>query len=399
MAPSILIIGTHLKSADAAYRRISYIKLFFERNKFVADCIGPIKIEYGNVSRPSSICKPGFVAFETYNLLFQIINIFLAFIPMITYIMLRKPNVLIISVPDPYLVLPAYIASRIYKSKVIIDIRDPAEDYLIKISKSHLAKILAKILKTINYSIYKHVDAIVGVTNTLCYNIENEVKKKCFVIPNGADLTLFHKKTDTNLRRKLGLNDNHIVLVFIGNIYSNSYYNVLNILNILLKINGFIQNKFILLIMGKVENSLRPVLSIYEKMGIAKYLGTMDAGQLAYLLQIADIGIIPRVNDPFFDYAIPTKFYEYIASGLPVLALCRKESELAKVITYNSLGIVCEPNDIECIKESLIQLINNKDKIYKIKEFLKSYKYKIDRKISGIIYLKLVNSLLRQHNE
>jgi hypothetical protein len=36
------------------------------------------------------------------------------------------------------------------------------------------------------------------------------------------------------------------------------------------------------------------------------------------LISDCDVGLIPRIKDPIYDYAIPAKFYEYTACGLPV---------------------------------------------------------------------------------
>lgn len=43
------------------------------------------------------------------------------------------------------------------------------------------------------------------------------------------------------------------------------------------------------------------------------YLSVLDIDKLKILYPAADLGLIPRVEGPVYDYAISVKFYEYIA--------------------------------------------------------------------------------------
>jgi len=125
------------------------------------------------------------------------------------------------------------------------------------------------------------------------------------------------------------------------------------------------------------------------------YLGVLDIDKLKILYSAADLGLIPRVDDPAFDYSLPVKFYEYIAMGLPVLALCRRESELARTIVENGLGFVCEPSDEACIEHAIEALLQNPEIYNEIKGKVLKYRKLIDRRIGGAVLSAILKYLMR----
>jgi hypothetical protein len=58
-----------------------------------------------------------------------------------------------------------------------------------------------------------------------------------------------------------------------------------------------------------------------------------------------DIGTVLLSKEPIFDIAFPTKFYEYIASNKPVLAICK--GELSKIINSNNIGYAVDSDNID----------------------------------------------------
>ncbi len=63
---------------------------------------------------------------------------------------------------------------------------------------------------------------------------------------------------------------------------------------------------------------------------------------------------------PGTDVAVPSKAYEYLASGKPILALCPKQSATAQLILETRSGVVVEPYDVEAIKKALLDLVHGR---------------------------------------
>jgi glycosyltransferase involved in cell wall biosynthesis len=125
------------------------------------------------------------------------------------------------------------------------------------------------------------------------------------------------------------------------------------------------------------------------------YMGVLDTSNVVTLLSACDIGVIPRIGDPIYDYAIPVKFYEYIATGLPVLAIVSRGSELARIVEKHRLGFVCEPGDHECLESVITTFAINKAVLDEYKKNVIVFRKHVDRKIGAKRLYELISKFLR----
>lgn len=318
----------------------------------------------------------------------SIVNTIFAFYQAI-YLVIKKPDVFIVSIPPSDLVLATFLASRITRSIYVVDMRDPSEEVLIHYSsRSRIGQLVARILRKINYTIYRRADMVIFVSEGIKNILENHGIHG-FLIPNGADLKVFKP-----VEEKSHINDNALCLIFSGT--ASDYYDLRPFILTVRVLNnrGFKIKLFLVGTIGKsIENYIRDV----GAENYVEYLGFYSPMELASKVFFrCHIGVIPRVNDPIFDYAIPAKFYEYVASGLPVLATCRKESELAKAVLNHDVGWICEYGDISCITRTLKKIYLNRSLIEEKGRRALLLRNNIDRNIHAQILVKLVSILLEK---
>ena len=318
----------------------------------------------------------------------SVVNTILAFFQAI-YLLIKKPDVLIVSIPPSDLVLATFLASRITRSIYIIDMRDPTEEVLLHYSsRSKIGQLVARILRKINYAIYRRADAIIFVTDGMKKMLE-KYGLRGFVIPNGADLQIFK-----SVKEQKQKDDETLCLVFSGT--GSDYYDLRPLISIVRILNSY-GFKMKLLIVGTIRKSIEEYIRNVGAKKYVEYLGFYSPMELASkVFTRCHIGVIPRVNDPIFDYAIPAKFYEYIASGLPVLVICRKESELAKIILNYDVGWVCEYGDMNCILQVLKEIYLNRSLIEEKKQRTLMLRNSININTHAQILVKLVNLLLKR---
>jgi glycosyltransferase involved in cell wall biosynthesis len=321
----------------------------------------------------------------------SVVNTVLAFFQAI-YLAIKKPGVFIVSIPPSDLVLSTFLASRITRSIYIVDMRDPSEEVLVHYSsRSKSGRLIARIMRKVNYTIYRRADALIFVTEGMKRMLKS-YGLRGFIIPNGADLEVF-KPVGEQSR----INDETFYLVFSGTVAD--YYDLRQLILAVRILNnhGF---KIKLLVAGTIRKSIEKYVRSIGAENHVEYLGFYSPMELvSKVFPKCHIGVIPRVNDSILDYAIPAKFYEYIASGLPVLAICRKESELAKMILSYDVGWVCEYGDIGCILRVLREIYLNRSLIEEKKQRALMLRGSIDRNIHAQMLIKLVNLLLqRKHS-
>ena len=104
---------------------------------------------------------------------------------------------------------------------------------------------------------------------------------------------------------------------------------------------------------------LNVVLDKVRKLGVTdkvKYHGLVTAEQIAKAIQQIDLGVIPNKMNPFTNINFPTRIFEYLSQGKPVLA-----SETKGICDYFKNGSIhfFEPNNAESLAEKIKYIYNN----------------------------------------
>ena len=85
-----------------------------------------------------------------------------------------------------------------------------------------------------------------------------------------------------------------------------------------------------------------------------------DTEKVDELIAEADVGLIPFDDNFLWKNAFTTKFFEYCACGLPVIATVYEDSLLAKLIKEHDIGLVTPPLDEEKLAEAIYWVYKNK---------------------------------------
>ena len=110
---------------------------------------------------------------------------------------------------------------------------------------------------------------------------------------------------------------------------------------------------------------------------------------------MADAGIIPYDDNPFWKNSIPAKFYEYCACGLPVIATVHNGSYLQELIEKYKIGVTSPPLDEEKLADAIHWLYKNKSfREVAGRRARQLMEEKFDRNKIAKEYLNLVESML-----
>ena len=110
-----------------------------------------------------------------------------------------------------------------------------------------------------------------------------------------------------------------------------------------------------LLIAGPVDDGLDPV-----KHRAVDYLGVIDRAGVAALLGRIRCGIVLLSDDRNFRDSLPTKFFEYLAAGVPVVvsSSARLVADLALEV---GCGVIVDANDPQEIAQAMGRLVETED--------------------------------------
>ncbi len=282
---------------------------------------------------------------------FQIVSIFLL---TLAVAIREKADFIIISLPPGIVGIGPFMAGRMLRKKVVFDVADKWEDASIYYSKYRLVRWNHMILKELFDVFYRKANMVTTVTHCLVEYLKARGVPRVAFIPNGADVKLFHPRKHHEkiaIRSELRLPKEGVILVYAGAI--GGYYRldvVMQALHDLIKKNVASKLKFIVIGKGeprRIKTMLKPIKNLGLQNNVI-FLGEKKREVVAKILSCCDAGIVPYDDKPLWVYAHPAKFFDYCASGLPVIATAFQDSELASLIRKYKVGYVVEPlNSIE----------------------------------------------------
>ena len=281
-----------------------------------------------------------------------IMNFFCSFVSVLIFLIIKRPEVVLVSMPPGSNGLGSIIACIITRRSYVIDYRDEWEYVFIGYSKTRSGKLIRLLIMHFATLLYKQSKLVVTVNNSLAQSLKRRGVCDVSIIMNGADTSVFFPSVRPNQKSQFSI-------VYIGGI--GDYYNIEQVLNALayLSDHGLSQLKFSFAGIGNSGEILR----LAKQLGIedrVQYLGVIkDTKSLVSLIQSADIGVIPFDDNPLWNHALPAKLFEYSACGVPTLATVHENSELAKIILDHEVGIVTPPLDSVKLAEALSWAMDN----------------------------------------
>ncbi len=182
------------------------------------------------------------------------------------------------------------------------------------------------------------------------------------MIPNGCDLGIF-VPSDAPLQDPRFGEESDLRLIFAGS------HGVANGLDAVLDAAVVLKKRrekgirFIFVGRGRERDRLMR-RSSDESLdeSLVSWIDPMPKLELAALMPRFDVGMMILANVPgFYQSTSPNKFFDYIASGLPVLN--NYPGWIADEITSNQCGIGVPPDDAEALAEAVVWMRDNRSSL------------------------------------
>ena len=251
--------------------------------------------------------------------------------------------------------IPGMKGSRSLRRPFVFEVRDlwPELPIAMGIVKNPLIKWYLRNLEKRIYHSAKHIIALApGIRDGICRTGYPEAQTS--LIPNAADLDLWQPSTDRTADPRFGSAD-ELRLVFTGaHGMANGLDSVLDAAAVLKK-RGEKGIRFVFIGQGKLRDALMERSRREGLDGLTTWIELMPKNELARLLPQFDVGMMILKNVPAFYYGTsPNKFFDYIASGLPVLN--NYPGWLAGMIQRTGCGVVVPPDDAHAFADACIRL-------------------------------------------
>lgn len=124
------------------------------------------------------------------------------------------------------------------------------------------------------------------------------------------------------------------------------------------------KNKVKLLIGGKLKPGALATFDTEAKSEWVEYLGFLSRPQVAKLISRARMGIVTVLPLPSYVNAQPTKMFEYMSGGLPVIA--SDFPVYRRIVESANCGILVDPQNPKAISEAIVWLMQNPSQAYEM---------------------------------
>ena len=269
-------------------------------------------------------------------------------------------RVLVVTTP-PSLPFVAAIAALIRGANYVLLIHDNYPEILFAVGKFNERSLLATILSYCNRWLYKNASKIIVVGR----DMESLIKTKTegldipiAVIQNWSELETVKpaSRTDNTLLKELGL-ESKFVFLYAGNMgHPNDIKTIVDSAH-QLKNNGDIH--FIFLGTGVKEGFLRRSVEEMNLLNITILAPKPRAEQIVFLnaCDVAIVSLVKRMRG----VSMPSRTYNILAAGKPMLALTEAGSELALVIDEDKVGWHIAAGDVSGLTALILEIYKTRD--------------------------------------
>ena len=255
---------------------------------------------------------------------------------------IRKVDVVIGTSPQFFTVLSAWAIAKIKGVKFIFELRDiwPASIEAVGAMKNNF---IMNLLRKIEIFLYRQADLIISVTYSFRKDLIDRgiEESKIHVVYNGVDLTTFlPSNKNPKMLKKYDLG-NKFIAGYVGT------HGMAHGLETVIEAARILQDDDeirILLAGGGSERSRIEKYVIQENLKNIVLIPRQSRESMPDLWSICDVALVNLKNKPLFKTVIPSKIFEAMSMGLPIL-ISIPEGESTKIIRENKSGIIIPPED------------------------------------------------------
>jgi glycosyltransferase involved in cell wall biosynthesis len=227
--------------------------------------------------------------------------------------------------------------------------------------------VVLKAMDILEWLSYHSADACIGLSPGIVAGITKRriPASRVAMIPNGCDLELFKPAERKGVEDMAGIGKDDFIAIFCGaHGMANGLDAVLDAARVL-KERCERSIKFLFIGDGKLKPRLKDRAK-NEHLDNCIFLDPMPKAELSKIVAAADVGLMILENvSAFYFGTSPNKFFDYIASGLPVLN--NYPGWLAEVIEENDCGIAVPPANPEAFADALIALRDDPERRMKMR--------------------------------
>lgn len=269
----------------------------------------------------------------------------------------KKPDVVMATSPQFFAAVSGWVISFFKRKPFIFELGDlwPASITAVGAMKDNLA---LRIMEKLELFLYRKSTAIVALTNAFREDLIRRGidKNKIHVVVNGVDLPRYSPRPkDSDLLEELGLK-NKFVIGYIGTHgMAHALVKVLDAAELLITNDEI---RFLFVGSGAEKEAL---IVEAKKRGLKNVIfhPAQPKERMPEFLSLLDVALIHLKNNSVFITVIPSKIFEAMGMGLPILLAGPEGGEASKIVEADGAGVCIPSEDPQIFAQTILELKNN----------------------------------------
>ncbi len=262
-----------------------------------------------------------------------------------------RPDIVLLTVPQFSMLIPALAAAGIAHAPLVLEIRDIWPDELIPLGFPAWGPLPA-LLTFLMSTALRCASRVVTVTEGFKTHFESKgvPGQKITVIPHGADCSVFRPLPVNNwFRNEHGWGENEFVFLYAGNMGRAQG------LDSLLEAVALFPRcvKTVLVGNGCMRDRLEDIIYHHAR-DRAVVIDSLPHSCMPWVYASADTCLVPLRRAPILKRTVPSKLCEVMACGRPVVASL--DGEAAELVRRASAGVVVETESPGALAQAVTEL-------------------------------------------
>lgn len=274
----------------------------------------------------------------------------------------KGDKVLVVTTP-PSLPFITALCSLLKGSAYTLLIHDNYPEVLIATGKAKKNSFIVKLLNFFNRWLYKYANRIIAVGRDMKTLLEAKTKGldvPVHFIPNWAELETVgpRPREENQLLNSLNLNGKFVFL-YAGNMgYPNDVESIIKCAEKFKEDERF---HFIFLGTGSKRKWIEEEVAKRNLQNV-NLLNPRPRSEQIDFLNACDVAIVSLVKG-MWGVSVPSRTYNILAAGKPILALVEKESEVAMIVEEEEVGWVVEPNNPDELYDKVLEIYDSRNEL------------------------------------
>lgn len=268
----------------------------------------------------------------------------------------RQPDLVIATSPQFFTAISAWIISKFKRKPFIFELGDLWPESIVAVGAMQKGRIY-KALEKFELFLYKQSNKVIALTQAFKDNlVARKINpEKIQVVINGVDLSRYSlQERSAEIIDKYNLK-NKFVIGYIGTLgMAHGLENVLHAAEKLQHENDIV---FMFVGAGADQDKLQQQAATMQLNNVL-FIPRQSKQDILKYWSVCDLAMIHLKNSKVFKTVIPSKLFEAMAMGLPII-LVAPDGEATKLIHANNSGVWLYPDHPAELASEIIGLKNN----------------------------------------